>query len=245
MSTSSTVPVGGVQPGLWDKVKDFIGGTVIKTISEIHMLMPDSILFGSILMYFLTQNIAFGVFAIFIFETVLSHRLISWISSQAVGSSRSSNLECRVGYKTPQFNVQRIFSHDQYPSYAMFSISAIGTYLALATSYFSNTLSAMDQSSDQPRINDWSSRKLVSYIFIVLTIAAFAAVRLWSCDTISDIFIAMILAVIVGVIFFYINKSIFGEESINFLGLPYLVSKESEGSPIYVCSAEVHDPTTA
>ena len=46
------------------------------------------------------------------------------------------------------------------------------------------------------------------------------------------------MAVIVGVIFFYINKAIFGVEAMNFLGLPYLVSKESEGSPIYVCAKD-------
>ena len=49
------------EPTLWSKFTNFMGGTVIKTITEIHMLMPDSILFGSILMYFLTQNISFGI----------------------------------------------------------------------------------------------------------------------------------------------------------------------------------------
>ena len=45
--------------------------------------------------------------------------------------------------------------------------------------------------------------------------------------------------------FYYVNKSVFGEESMNFLGLPYMVSKESQASPIYVCAAEKDDPTTA
>ena len=94
---------------LWNKFTDFMGGTVINTIAEIHTLMPDSILFGSVLMYFLTQNISFGIFAVFIFETVLSHKLIGWVSSQAVGPSRSADIKCRVGYKTPQFHPERIF----------------------------------------------------------------------------------------------------------------------------------------
>ena len=234
------------QPGLWDKVKDFMGGTVISTITEIHMLMPDSILFGSILMYFLTQNISFGIFAIFIFETVLSHKMISWVSSQAVGPSRSADLHCRAGYKTPQMRPERMFSHNQYPSYGLFSISAIGTYLALATNYFSDTLNAMDNSlNTSPGSDVWSSRKIVAYSLIAITVAAFAAVRLWQCDTVSEVSIAMILAILVGTVFFFINKAVFGEESMNFLGLPYLVSKESTGSPIYVCSAETQDPTTA
>jgi hypothetical protein len=58
---------------LWDKVTKFLGGNVGSVITELHMLMPDSILFGSLLLFLLTQNQAFGIFGVFIFETVLSH----------------------------------------------------------------------------------------------------------------------------------------------------------------------------
>lgn len=202
----------------------------LNTITEIHMLMPDSILFGSILMYFLTQNISFGVFAIFIFETVLSHKLISWVVSQSVGPSRSVDIKCRSGYKTPQFNPERMFLHDPYPSYGLFSITSIATYLSLSTAEFSSTLDAM---GDQ-----WAFRKKIAYSFSVLFVLAFLAYRLAKCDNIGEAIIAITMALLVGTIFFYINKSVFGVESMNFLGLPYLVSKESEGSPIYICAAD-------
>lgn len=219
------------EPTLWTKFKDFMGGTVIKTITEIHLLMPDSILFGSLLMYFLTQNMAFGIFGIFIFETVLSHKLVSWVSSQAVGSSRSSiDLQCRVGYKTPQLTPERMFSHDSYPSYGVYAITSIATYLGLATREFSNTLDAMG--------SEWSSRSTVAYTFIGLVLATFIAARIWSCDSMGEVLMAFTMALVAGAIFFYINKAIFGEEAMNFLGLPYLVSKESQGSPIYVCSTD-------
>jgi hypothetical protein len=203
---------------------------VISTITEINMLIPDSILFGSLLMYFLTQNMAFGIFGVFIFETVLSHKLISWTSSQAVGPSRSADMKCRTGFKTPQFNPQRMFSHDTYPSYGVFSISAIGTYLGLATSEFSSTLDSMG--------SDWAIRKKMAYGFILAVIAIFIIFRLLYCDSVGEVVLAVVLAMVTGTIFFFINKAIFGQEAMNFLGLPYLVSKESQGSPIYVCAAE-------
>jgi hypothetical protein len=56
---------------------------------------------------------------------------------------------------------------------------------------------------------------------------------------------AIAMAMIVGAIFFYVNKSLFGEEAMNFLGLPYLMSKDSQGAPIYICSADTQDPTSA
>jgi hypothetical protein len=226
------------EPTLWNNFTAFMGGTVVKTISEIRMLMPDSILFGSLLLYFLTQNLSFGIFAVFIFETVLSHKVISWISSQAVGPSRSADIQCRPGYKTPQINPQRMFTHDTYPSYGVYSITAIATYLALATKEFSATMDAMGP--------EWASRSTMAYTFIGLVLAAFIIAQIWSCgDSMSEILMAGVFAIVAGAIFFSINKSLFGEEAINFLGLPYLVSKESQGSPIYVCAAQQDDPTSS
>lgn len=226
------------QPDVWTKFKDFMGGTVISTINEIHRLMPDSILFGSILLYFLTQNIAFGIFSVFIFETVLSHNLISWIFSQTVGSSRSIDIKCHTGYRTPRFDAQRMFTHDSYPSYGVFSITSIGMYLGLAMSEFAKTLDAMGP--------EWSSRSKVAYALITTVVLAFITVRWYSCDSFTEILIAVTLAIAIASIFFYINKSIFGPESMNFLGLPYLVNKADSGSPIYVCAAEKNeDPTSA
>lgn len=218
------------QPTVWSKFKDFMGGTVIKTITEIHMLMPDSILFGSLLLYFLTQNMAFGVFAVFIFEVVLSHKMISWVSSQAVGPSRAVDIQCRSGFKTPRFSPERMFSHDMYPSYGVYSITSIATYLGLATNTFSDTMTAMGP--------EWASRTKVAYTFIGLVLVAFIAARVWACDNFGEIIVALTMAVIAASVFFTINKAVFGEEAMNFLGLPYMVSKESQGSPIYVCAAD-------
>lgn len=218
---------------VFDKVKDFMGGTVFRTINEINLLMPDSILFGSLLMYFLTQNVAFGIFGIFVFETVLSHKIISWIASQSLGPSRPTDMNCRAGFKTSQFSVERMISHDNYPSYSVFSIGSIATYLALATKEFTPTLNAMG--------TEWASRTMMAYIFIGLVVACFIIIRAFTCESIGEIVIALSLALLVGSIFFYINKSVFGIEGMNFLGLPYMVSKESQGSPIYVCAADVED----
>ena len=221
---------------VWKGVKVIINA-VISTTNEIYRLIPDSILFGSILLYFLTQNIAFGIFAVFIFETVLSHRFIGWMFSQTVGSSRSSDIKCHTGYRTPRFDVQRMFLHEPYPSYGVFSITAIGTYLGLAMSEFSSTLKAMG--------SEWESRSTVAYILIAIVTLAFTIVRKMGCDdNISEILIAAVLAIIVGLLFFYVNRALFGKESMNFLGLPYMVSKDSQGSPIYVCAKE-NDPTSA
>lgn len=220
-------------PTVWTRFTDFIYGTTLTSIAEIHALIPDSILFGSVLLYCLTQNLSFGVFAIFVFETILSHSLISWIIAQTVGPSQSrpiavDSIQCRAGFKTPQFSLSRIFSHDQYPSYSIFSVMSIATYLGLSTSAFSDTMAQMGK--------EWQGRNRVAYFMIILFLLAFIGYRLISCDSIGEVMIAMTLAVFSGVGFFFLNKTLFGMEGVNFLGLPYLVSKDSQGKPIYVCS---------
>ena len=212
---------------------------MIDSLVEIYRLIPDSILFGSILLYFLTQNIAFGIFGIFIFETVLSHRLITSMFAQTVGSRSvtKENISCYSGFRTPQIDVSRILNHDQYPSYGVFSLTSIATYLLLATNEFSDTLQAMGP--------EWSSRKAVAYGLVTFVLLSFILTRTFvGCDTTGDVMMAIACAVVVGVIFYYINRQIFGIDAMNFLGLPYLVSKESQGSPIYVCGPTNTTKTT-
>jgi hypothetical protein len=203
--------------------------TLLKSVLEIHSLIPDSILFGSLLLYFLTHHLAIGVFSIFLMEMIGSHRLISWIFSQSVGPSRSSMpMACRAGYKTPQYQYQRIFSHEAYPSYSVFSIGAIATYLGLSTSEFAPTMDEMGR--------EWSTRSTVAYSFIGAFLLAFVIARSIGCESFSEIMISLILSFIVGLIFYFVNRSLFGIESVNFLGLPYMVQRDQTGSPIYVCS---------
>lgn len=204
---------------------------IFEQIGEIHAIMPDSLLFGSLLLYMITQNVPFGIFTIFIFESMLSHKLISWIMAQSVGPSRSIDVKCRAGYKTPNVYVSRMFSHDPYPSYSVFTITSVATYLGLATKEFSDTIHEMG-----PK---WEGRATVAYTFIGLFLLTFIISRSALCnDTTGEIAIAFVLAILTGLGFFYLNKTLFGIESMNFLGLPYMISKESQGSDIYLCSKE-------
>ena len=207
-----------------------MGNTVIKTVSEMYSLMPDSILFGSLLLYFLTQNLSYGVFSVFIIEMTIGHRIIAWMFSQSTGSpDKQKPVSCRAGYKTPQLDVRRMFDHEPYPSYGIFSIVSMASYLGFATNEFSSVLASMGE--------NWKSRRMVAYVFMALIVATFIMARIFlsNCDdTLGEILIASGLAVVMGYLFFYINKSIFGTESMNLLGLPSMSKKNGD---IYICAA--------
>lgn len=217
----------------WSTITTFFSETMLSPIVELYSLMPDSILFGSLLLYVITQNLSYGVFSFFIFETILSHRFLSWIMIQTFGPPRSAepNMKCRAGFKTSQLNVQRMLIHNQYPSYAIFSITSIGTYLGLSTYEFSNTFDAMG--------SEWTGRSRSAYFFIGAIIVTFLLARPYACnESGSEMAIAFLFALLFGFAFFKLNVLMFGEEAVNFLGLPYLSEKAADGTPIYVCSAD-------
>ncbi len=86
---------------------------------------------------------------------------------------------------------------------------------------------------------EWDSRFSVAIGFILTVVIVFILSNfLKGCESFGEVLIATVLGILVGLTFFYINKAIFTQESMNFLGLPYLVNKSQEGSPIYVCSTQ-------
>jgi hypothetical protein len=222
-------------PTAWDILKAFMAGNVLTGIEELIRLIPDSILFGSLFLFALTHNLSFGIFAIYIFELSISHKLISWVFSQVTGESRPMDAKtfsrCYQGYRTPRYDVSRMINMNQYPSFGTFSISAIATYIGLAMGSFKQTLNTMGI--------EWSSRSIFSMIFILLIPAAYIVMRfLIGCDTFGDMMVATVFGVMIGLIFYFVNSSLFGQEGMNFLGLPMLINKSDNGSSIYVCASE-------
>lgn len=198
-----------------------------------YNLMPDSVLFGSLLLYFLTQNSAYGAFSVFIVEMTVAHRVIAWFFSSSVGSPDTQKpVQCRAGYKTPRLDITRMFDHDPYPSYGIFSIVSMATYLGFAMNEYTSVLTSMGE--------DWKSRSMIAYIFMGLIVATFIMARMFlsSCgDTLGEIIVASIFAVVVGAIFFYVNKKLLGKEATNMLGLPYMSEKDAKGNGIFICAA--------
>jgi hypothetical protein len=218
--------------GAWDKFKSMVGGTVIAVVAEMHSLLPDSILFGSILLYFLTQHSAYGVFSVFLMESMLLHHIVSWISKGSVGPSRPKDdlmqeVKCRAGYKTAQYTPKRIFQYDPYPSYGIYSLTAIIGYTGSAMYQYAPTLNEMKDS--------WTSRPFFAFLCMGLLLLAFILVRLYYCDAMGEVIVATLLGAAAGTVLYQLNKLVFGVESMNFLGLPYMASKDAAGKTIYAC----------
>lgn len=205
-----------------------IWDSIVNVIIQFHSTMPDSILFGSIILYIVTLSKAYGVFALFIIELIASHKFLSWLIKGTVGpSSGPQNTQCASGYKLARLNYMQIMPTHQYPSYGIFSITAIATYLGLSTYEFYDVM--------QSKGAQWQYRAAVAGVFMIATVLLCIIVRLINCDSFGEIGIALVFAVICGSLFFYINKLLFDKEGVNFLGLPTIESKDATGKNIYIC----------
>ena len=229
------------EPTAYDKIMNFIKERIVSSIDETQRLLPDSILFGSLILYALTHNLSFGVFSIFLVESSLLHKLIDIIFSKAVGGSTpAKSLKCIPGFRSSKIDFESILTKFNrqsgtllpghgYPSFGIFTIASMAAYIGSAMTVFKETMTTMG--------SEWNMRYNLAIGFILAFLVIFVLTRyIRSCDSGGGIATALLFGVIIGVGLFYLNKMLFGPESMNFLGLPFLVSKTAGGGPIYVCT---------
>jgi hypothetical protein len=197
---------------------------------ELVQLFPDSVQFGSLLLYLLTQNTTFGIFTLFTLEVSLFHKLVGFMIKGATGPD-TTRLEprCRSGFRGARVEFERAFGSNTYPSVSMFFLAAIGIYLTMANSLFKESLDTMGPI--------WSGRLYFGISFLLLMTLFMIVYQVFrGCDTLMGVFIALLFGSVTGGMFYFINYSLFGSEAMNFLGLPFIVNKTDQGTPLYVCA---------
>jgi hypothetical protein len=218
---------------LWDIIKENILTPALTTTDEIQRLLPDSLLFGAFFLYILTHNQSFGVFAIFLLQSSLLHKILASGYNMYLGTQvpAQKSAQCRPGFHLPGFDFLKRVSGNTYPSSSVYSIVSIASYIALSLNNFRETLATMGP--------EWQARGVSAMVFTMAILFLFVFTRFFrGCETKGEIATALVFGLIAGILLFYTNKALFGSEGINFLGLPILVDKDKEGSPIYVCVSE-------
>lgn len=216
-------------------IKDRFVTPCLDFAGELVQIFPDSIQFGSLLLYLLTQNYTFGILTLFTFEVSLFHKLVSFVIKGASGpQSVSTDLRCRPGFRGTRLEFERTYMNNTYPSIQIFFLGALAVYLTMANYLFKETLDTMGPI--------WSGRLVFGIVFLALTsLFMFLYQLLRGCDTMMGIFVALLFGSIGGAMFYFINYQVFGAEAMNFLGLPYIVNKADQGSPIYVCAPTMNN----
>jgi hypothetical protein len=220
----------GAEPNVFYKIIN----KCLEGVFNIHSLIPDSILFGSTVLYFLTQHLAYGVFAIFILEIMGAYRAIMFIITRAFKSSipvpserTPSKKECVSGFTTPSVADPDSVYLDKFNDtmmipYSMYCITAMITYLLSAIVTFKDVLAELGSPCD--------TQYYLAFIFCTFFFIASLACRWWFCgmESIPRTMISIVIGVAVGIGFYYLNLKMFDTEGMNFLGLPLLVKNNGD-----------------
>lgn len=213
-----------------ERLKSVTIAPALDFAGELIQIFPDSVQFGSLLLYLLTQNYTFGIFTLFTFEVSLFHRLVGFVIKGAGGPQPTNReIRCQPGFRGARVEFDRTYSTNTYPSVQMFFLGAIAVYLSMSNYLFKETLDTMGPI--------WSGRLVFGTIFLVFMALFMILYQVFrGCDTLMGTFVALLFGSIGGAMFYFINYQVFGSEAVNFLGLPYIVNKADQGTPIYVCA---------
>jgi len=225
---------GTLKDSTYDRFHKMVIAPLIDSSEEMGRLFPDSIMFGSLLLYIITQNISFGVLTVFFLETSLLHRVVAFVYEKAYGKVPHTDklddvlIKCRSGFKAPRKEFERTFSGDRYPSTPIFFWGSLVSYMAGSNYSFAQVLTKMNQ--------QWWPRTTFAIIGIVFLTVLFMIGRISKCDSITELMLALVTGLIAGILLYIINVNLFGLEGLNFNGLPIVINKTDKGSNIYVCA---------
>lgn len=217
-----------------DKAVEGITGTITGSAYEINRLFPNSLLFGGLILYFVTQNVAYRMFAILVGEVAVAHWAIDWVMDRvqprSPATGTATGTRCASGYRAARMEIDRInVQPDRFPTFSAMTLGALLSYTITALVGFKDTLDAMGP--------EWGRRFYVAAVMSCLFVIYFVGMRIYTgCETFGEVTIGLAIGALLGLPLYWLNKSVLSDEANNILGLPYMVDKNKTGEPIYVCA---------
>jgi len=194
-------------------------------IKEIALLLPDSLLFGSLLLGIGTLSVPHITLFFSLIESLVFYTGLNGLFSHILGKVPPSN--CNSKFYTLFFQDLQNSSSANNISYGVYLITFACTYLLKTFYSMQDELHVLD-------VKYTNTRTIAGLSIIALV---YALSRLWlSCDSMSSVVLALIFGAAAGSIVVYQNIQIFGRDSVNFLGIPLLRNKSATGEPIYICN---------
>ena len=201
---------------------------VANLLNEALYLFPDSILYGSFLMGLGTLS---SPHITFFGSMLLSLVVLLGLQNGTsfIYGSSVSQMKCKP--QLFKYTFEQLFMRPSAsnPSYGMYLVSFACAYLASSLYMLKDELDVLDDS------------KLKQYYISIATLTALAFFYLlfrlgYECDSMGSSVAGFVFGVIVAVLIVNMNVTLYGKDSINFLGIPLLRNKTSDGAPIYICS---------
>ena len=200
----------------------------VNLLNETLYMFPDTILYGSFLMSLTTISLPHTIFFISILLGLVVLFGLQRGTSFIFGTS-VSQMKCKpqiFKYTFDQFFLRPSASN---PSYGMFLVSFACTYLATSLYMLNDELNILDDSTFK--------QYYISISTLIAIVLFYLFFRLgFECNSMGASAAGLVFGSVVAIIILNINVTLYGKDSINFLGIPLLRNTTSDGAPLYICS---------
>jgi len=211
--------------------------TPVVVAAEVMRIFPDSLVVASGIYAAMMQSFPYAVLFGSLVETTIIFRLLKYMATylNITGPTGSSHRSiCRSGFTGAASTVESLISVNTgpigvgFPSAPLFMLSTASSYIFTTLNYQTNELAALGPA--------YSSRYYISAIFLMLIITLFFIFRLaFNCDGFGVLIVSTAAGLFLGYMLVQQNVKLFGEQSINLMGIPLLENRTVTGQKLYVC----------
>lgn len=227
------------------KFADMIDAYPGAGLREVIRLIPDGLFVGTGLFGLMSQNYPVGMLFLTLFEVLLItlglQNLFRYVSlPDVIPTAKSMSDQCISGFQSPTLQTLSLFFKmpmaSAYPSPPVFVLTTAIVYVLSCLQQFIPEMEGLGPG--------FSTRYYMSIILSVLALIIVTIFRfITGCDTMGILVFSIFTGFILGIVLCQQNKTLFGKEAINLMGVPVFTNTTADGKPIYICPQKL-TPTT-
>jgi len=227
--------------GIWELTKKLVLEVIKPVVSESLRLTPDALLYGTGLLSLITfQTPILFLFIVTLLSLFASNIFASTMNTfmpQDTVPAKATD-RCIPGLYSPTLARITLLSDlanpSGFPAMPMFVLSAVLSYCVAGVIQLSDVLNELgpDYKAKIPTVMTLSS---------ILIIVMMIYLMVNECNGFLVVLASAAIGGLFGSLISIIIPLIFGQESINILGLPLFVKRNDKGQPLYICA--VKQPT--
>lgn len=213
--------------------------TPLVLFKELMRILPDSLLLGSGFFALVTLSFSYAIFFVSMLMGLLAFHGIRTLNNyvniiNVVPLQQSLGPSCRTGLTTISAASLSLFANmirPTFPSAPMFMMGLAFTYVILSMNVLSKELEVMGK--------EYTTRYYIATALLPLLTLFVGAYRLSNaCDSPISILLSTVLGGVTAMFLVPINQALFGESSLNLIGVPLLRQRTATGEKLYICPTQ-------
>lgn len=215
--------------------------TVKPVLLESIRLFPDGLVLIGAFYALVTLSFPHAIFAVSMLESVGVYHILRTFSAllniikDPVPTPESKSAYCRSGFSVEDLTTLSLFSSSSqypFPSAAVYILAAAASYCFSTLQTQAKELEALGPSYAS---RYYTSAGILSALLLIFMIYRIA----YDCESPLIIFSSILFGLVVGGLLVLQNRTVFGKDSLNLIGIPLLRYKTADGKPIQLCTAIV------